>query len=620
MIRELGDDAPEHELRELLHEADRELHNVRRVADMVLAAFFDGKKPKERESRRRSYATLLLEKGKDKIAGGDPPAPPVTAFHWEFEFPEVFERESPGFDAVVGNPPFAGKNTIAAAHPAAYPDWLKQLHAESHGNSDLVAHFFRRAFGLLRDSGSLGLIATNTIGQGDTRSTGLRWICHHGGEIYRVQRRLKWPGDAAVVVSVVHIAKGSYSGPRALDGREAERITAFLFHSGGHDDPERLEANAAKSFVGSYVLGMGFTFDDTDRKGDATPLAEMERLVDENPHNRDVIFPYIGGEEVNTSPTHRHHRYVINFHDWPLRRADLGATWRDADDDTRRDWQRDGIVPLDYPEPVAVDWPELLGIVEESVKPARAHLTTNAIGRKRAQFWWRYGSTADELYSTIKGLERVLAISRVGQQAAFTFLAAGIVYSEQLIVFPFDTNAAFCALQSRPHEIWARFFGSSMKDDLRYTPSDCFETFPFPENWETHSDLEAVGEAYYEYRGALMIENDEGMTKTYNRFHDPEERDPRIAELRRLHAAMDRAVLGVYGWDDIPTDCEFLLDYEIDEQTWGRKKKPYRYRWPNAVRDEVLARLLSLNAERAVEERIARSDVRRLAGYNWTAS
>ena len=195
-----------------------------------------------------------------------------------------------------------------------------------------------------------------------------------------------------------------------------------------------------------------------------------------------------------------------------------------------------------------------------------------------------------------------------------------MVYSHTLKVFSLETHAAFCGLQSRPHEIWARFFGSSMKDDLRYTPSDCFETFPFPANWETHPALEAAGEAYYDYRSALMIENHEGMTKTYNRFHDPEERDPRIAELRRLHAAMDRAVLDVYGWEDIPTDCEFLLDYEIDEETWGRKKKPWRYRWPDAVRDGVLARLLTLNAERAASERIAGSDVRLLSGNTGGAS
>ncbi len=100
-----------------------------------------------------------------------------------------------------------------------------------------------------------------------------------------------------------------------------------------------------------------------------------------------------------------------------------------------------------------------------------------------------------------------------------------------------------------------------------------------------------------------MVLNDEGMTKTYNRFHDPHETDPDIADLRRLHAAMDRAVLDAYGWTDIPTDCDFLLDYEIDEETWSpRKKKPYRYRWPDEVRDEVRARLLELNTKRAAEE------------------
>ena len=275
LIRELGDQAPEHELRDLLDEAELELRNVRRVANLVLTAFFEGGKPKERESKRVMYANLLLAEDQAPTAAPAPTKLPVTPLHWELEFPEVFERENPGFDAIVGNPPFAGKNTVAAAHAAGYPDWLKQVHSESHGNSDLVAHFFRRAFNLLRDRGTLGLIATNTIGQGDTRSTGLRWICKHEGHIYRARRRLKWPGEAAVVVSVIHAAKGAYSGPRTLDGHDVETISAFLFHSGGHDDPARLKPNAGKSFQGSIVLGMGFTFDDTDKKGVATPLAEM---------------------------------------------------------------------------------------------------------------------------------------------------------------------------------------------------------------------------------------------------------------------------------------------------------------------------------------------------------
>ena len=526
--------------------------------------------------------------------------PPLAPFHWEIEFPEAFNRDNPGFDAIVGNPPFAGKNAIAAANLSCYPQWLKQAHPESHGNADLVAHFFRRAFNLVREKGAFGLIATNTIAQGDTRSTGLRWICEHGGEIYNARRRFKWPGLAAVVVSVLHVSKGAFDGPKLLDGKEVERITAFLFHRGGHGDPARLEANAGMSFQGSIVLGMGFTFDDTDSKGVATPLAEMRRLIEEEPRNQEVIFPYIGGEEVNSSPTHAHHRYVINFRDWPLRREDVGATWQDADDRRRRDWRREGVVPSDYPESVAEDWPELLAIVEERVKPQRVALPPkNSINRDAAKNWWRFLAYRQGLHSAIHGMSAVLALSRYGQQFSFTFLPAQMVHADSVIVFPFDARAAFCALQSRPHEIWARFFGSSMKDDLRYTPSDCFETSPFPDDWKTHPALEAAGEAYYDFRAALMVENNEGLTKTYNRFHNPNEDSSDIIRLRKLHAAMDRVVLDAYDWTDIPTDCEFMLDHEIDEEEWGNRKKPYRYRWPNDIRDEVLARLLELNAQRA---------------------
>jgi hypothetical protein len=148
----------------------------------------------------------------------------------------------------------------------------------------------------------------------------------------------------------------------------------------------------------------------------------------------------------------------------------------------------------------------------------------------------------------------------------------------------------------------------------RYNPTRCFETFPFPPDWETNEALEEAGRSYYEYRAALMVRNDEGLTKTYNRFHEPEERSPEIQQLRALHAAMDRAVLDAYGWPDIPTACEFLLDYEEEEdpdtdptaagKAKRKKKKPYRLRWPDEIRDEVLARLLALNAERAAQERL----------------
>ena len=601
-IREAGEEVSDRELHDLWHDARNEINEVRLYGDLALAAFFAEANPKQRETKRLQFTTAVAEGEAIRylpwLEEQRNAHPPLAPFHWELEFPEVFARDNPGFDSFVGNPPFAGKNAVAAGSVPGYPDWLKALHIESHGNADLVAHFYRRAFHLMRNGGTLGLIATNTIAQGDTRSSGLRWICEHGGEIFRATKRVQWPGEAAVIVSVLHVAKGGYADSKVLDGADVDTITAFLFHRGGHADPVRLQANAGKSFVGSYVLGMGFTFDDTDKKGVASPLAEMHRLIEADPHNREAIFPYIGGEEVNTSPTHAHHRYVINFRNYPVRRDDLGDLWAHADSDQRRDWLREGIVPLDYPDPVAADWPDLNGIVAEKVKPLR--MKDNRASYRR--YWWQYAEKRADLYPAVAGLERVLACAIVSNKTCFTFLPTRMIFSHKLAVFPFQSSSAFCILQSNVHEIWSRFFSSTMKDDINYSPSDCFETFPFPDKCETHSALEDAGRTYYEFRAALMVRHNEGMTKTYNRFHDPYEDDPAIAELRELHAAMDRAVLDAYGWTDIPTDCRFLLDYEIDETTWGRKKKPYRYRWPDSVRDEVLARLLALNAERAAEE------------------
>ena len=613
-----SDDTPYATLQQKLDMAEQELYWLRLAGDAVLAAFFSADKPKPREEARKqlrqqmesSLKNLgkfeLAEPLENAVTGLRRGVKGVTPFHWEIEFPEVFTVDAKGnitggFDAIVGNPPFAGKNTMSAGHADGYPDWLKALHQESHGNSDLVAHFFRRAFTLLRPHGRFGLIATNTIGQGDTRSTGLRWICTHGGTIYRARKRLRWPGQAAVVVSVVHVAKGELEGPFLLDNREVPIITAYLFHAGGHEDPAHLKANEGKSFIGSYVLGMGFTFDDSDTKGVATPLAEMERLVSKDPHNAERIFPYIGGEEVNDSPTHAHHRYVINFEDYPLCRNDLDASWERADDEQRKEWLRAGIVPLDYPDPVAADWPELLKIVELRVKPDR-DLDNREARRKN---WWRYGERAPGLYRALTDLDRTIAISRVANAFAFTFLPARSVYAETLVLMTSRNRSDFSILQSRVHESWVRLLASSMKDDLRYTPEDCFETFPFPSGFESQFGIEDVGCNYHTRRAAIMQQHNRGLTALYNEFHNSDTDWPEIPELRQLHDSMDRAVLDAYGWTDVPIQCEFIPEFvdEEDEEENGRpRRKKYRYCWPDEIRDEVLARLLELNRQRALEE------------------
>jgi hypothetical protein len=178
-------------------------------------------------------------------------------------------------------------------------------------------------------------------------------------------------------------------------------------------------------------------------------------------------------------------------------------------------------------------------------------------------------------------------------------LPTEIVYADSYDVLVFSNFAPLCVIQSRVHEIWARFFSSSMKDDLRYAPSDCFETFPFPPRYGTDPTLEAAGQTYHDHRAALMVAANEGMTKTYNRFHKSDERGEPIRRLRDLHDEMDRAVLSPYGWPDLADELrpEFLTEETEDDHTYQG-----RHFWPAEARDLVLSRLLALNAARHAEE------------------
>lgn len=603
-IRNAGDDVLTEAQAARYSRVQDAIKPARIVGDVLVSAFFSADKARARELERQKVESWIsghlqprwddLEARAKSFRSEKGWAP----FHWEIEFPEVFTRDNPGFDAFVGNPPFAGKNTISAASGPAYLPWLQQIHEGAHGNADLVAHFFRRAFNLLREGGAFGLIATNTIGQGDTRETGLTSILVNRGHIFRATRRYQWPNEgAAVIVSIVHVVKGDHPSSIYLDDRQVSRISAFLVDGDFDRSPVRLETNSRKSFQGSILLGMGFTFDDAaSEKGESESIATMNELIAKDHKNIDRIKPYIGGEEVNNSPNQAHHRYAIDFFDFPLSRVDEFKSWRTWNEERIRKGLREGLVPSDYPFAVAEDWPDLVEIIRRRVKPERDKQKRDALRQR----WWQYAEKRPGLTKAISCLDTVLVTNcGASPHMSFARVDAAMVFANTLAVFALESFPAFAVLQSRIHEIWARFFSSSMKDDLRYAPSDCFETFPFPENSENESSLEQVGQTYHDHRAALMIAAVEGLTKTYNRFHKESETGEAIQRLRELHDEMDRAVLRAYGWEDLADEVQpqFLTEDTEDDHTYQN-----RYFWPADQRDKVLSRLLALNAERHAEE------------------
>lgn len=531
---------------ELLKEADAAMARVKLGCDLLVGVRLLEMKAAEQE-------TLLSHLLWDYVAGQPMDTPDAQralhaarkerAFHWPFEFPEVFENG--GFTAIVGNPPFVGGKKISSEYGMAYQDFLKESKTITKGAADLCAYFFLSGYLLLKKSGILGLIATNTISQGDTREVGLDYIEKKGGKIIRAINNLTWPGSAAVVVDIVHIIKGSYEGILTLDNNGVTYISPFLDNTQKIGNPFRLTQNTNKSFIGTFVNGIGFVITDEEAKA----------LIQLNPKNKDVLFPFLNGQDLNTNPDQSPDRWIINFFDWPIEKVK--------------------------------EYPDCLQIVTERVKPFRDEVV--ARGKQIHEYdYWKYWDKRPYLYKAIASLDRVLVQSIHTKYIAPTFYNYHLVFSHALVVFAIESFSDYALVQSSFHEEWTRFYSGAIGTTLRYSPTDCFETFPFPNHF---SALNNIGQEFYEHRQSIMLTRHEGLTAIYNRFHDPKEKSDDIARLRELQGEMDNAVAAAYSWSDLD------LGHGFHETPQGM-----RFTISEAARREVLSRLLQLNHERYEEE------------------
>ncbi len=491
-------------------------------------------------------------------------------FHWFLEFPEIIERG--GFDCILGNPPYLGGTHLSGTYGYPFCEYAKWEYAPT-GLSDLVAYFVRRIFNLLRPKGFTAFITTNSIKDGDIRKDGLEQVLAHGGAINFAMRNIKWPGRANVVVSLVSIHKGTWNGKRVLDGKEEKFISSFFEGYADEGDPLIIFENTNLMYEGSKPLGEGFLLSHE----------EAFKLIQSDPRNRDVIFQVINGHEVNNSPEQSPSRSIINFFDWDINKS------------------RQYTIPF--------------SIVEEKVKPFR---DTQNRASNRDQ-WWIYGEHRPGLNRKIQTINRCFIVARTTKHLNFSVAPTNYVFTEALKVFTTDRWDLYTVVQSTLHEVWARKYSGALKQDLRYSPSKCFDTFPFPEGlWQTaNPELAETGERYHEFRRALMKQLWLGLTDIYNLFHARDLSPEKVAkvskkppaeaesgykgilELRRLHVELDTAIRDAYGWSDLD------LGHDFHELEFLAENDRVRYTISPDARREVLKRLLALNHERAAQQSAA---------------
>jgi hypothetical protein len=558
-------------------DANDATEKVRRVADACVGAFFSETKNRDRLNARQMREERVhawLEGGAEAGALVDEWSETIrdlqAPFHWWLEFPEVFYEARPDplakggkpgvayMDAFVGNPPYLGGPNISNFHGATFVEWLKVTVEGDRGNRgqiDLSAFFLRRAAQCLGAHGTFGFITTTTIGQGDTRCLGLKELYSRGWTVYDAHRSMPWPGAAQVTVAMLHAALGRPASKASvyLDDQKVEVINSRLRGTPERTEALKLASNKKYASKGVDIAGNGFVLEPEEAADSAMANAVSEGLIQ----------GYLGGEEINSSPTQSFRRFVINL----------------------------GRRSLDEAE----QWPAVMRIVRERVKLERERLPrTSSWYRSLNARWWQFYLDRPDMTAALKGLNHCWVIpEQFPNQVRVAMQPTNRVFSKKLFVLLVENFTAFAVLQSRVHNTWVHLHCSRMgkANTPVYSLGACFMNFPFPQPdpRTVITEVERAGRDLHDARASFMLEADRGLTEIYNDLIDPECDDERVVELRRLHEEVDSAVLNAYGWSELvtPSYCPGGFEEALCLQDFE---------------DGVIDRLYVLNAERAAGE------------------
>ena len=558
----------------LQHKNEEDLKLLNRVADAIVAAGLNPKVgAKSGQGLNEAYSDLAVALGRafpTEGVGNDSrleailergltPTVPTDyerwrCLHWPLAMPEVMERD--GFDAIVGNPPFLGGMKISPVMGKNLREWfVSVLAGNESGNADLVAYFFLRAFSLLNGRGTLGLIATNSVAQGRTRKVGLDQMVNFGFTITRAIRSRSWPSQGANLEFAAVWGTRHIVSPQVMmvcEDESVPRISTLLEPAGRvGGKPERLVENVGIAFQGCIVLGKGFILEPE----------EAGEWIAEDPRNAEVLFPYLNGEDLNSRSDCSASRWVVDFNERSQEAArQYKLPWKYVFDKVR-------------PERVVKDAEKYPRMVNE---------------------WWKYWNSRPAMRKAIADLDDLMAITRHTKTLMPCRVSSHQVLSDALVVFAVDSYAQQAVLSSSVHQYWAITYGSGMRNDPRYTPSDVFETFPRP---ELTPELEVIGRTLDAERREIMLRRDLGLTKLYNLVNDPgleAGTDSDVDRMRAIHMELDAAVAAAYGWED--------LDLTHGFHTY---RKMTRWTVSPATRVEILDQLLEENHRRAAAEAAA---------------
>jgi len=406
----------------------------------------------------------------------------------------------PTANVIIGNPPFHGDRHLRRLLGDDYVKWLEQTF--DCGIKDYCVYWFRKAHQHLGPGQRAGLVGTNSITQNRARPASLGHILD-GGVITSAVSTQDWPGAASVDVSIVNWIKQTEPVEHpVLDGHKLDEPIAASLRPRRYavERAQALAANTSRSFFGCLPGDLGFILE---------PDEALALLEGKSAEWRDVVRPYLIGNDLTKDPEQRASRWAIDFGHRTLEQA--------------------------------MRFPEALEIVRRRVKPARDKVRRDAYRR----YWWRFKEPLREMRTVIAPLTRYIASPAQAKRIQFSWVSKDVCPSNLVTVFAFDNDYAMGVLSAFAHNAWLTAGWSTLEDRLRYTPSTVFATYPWPPQ-PSDPHREAVAHASREViavRSTLCHEHEVGLTTLYNHLDDGA-----FAGLADRHRLLDRAVAAAYGW------------------------------------------------------------------------
>jgi SAM-dependent methyltransferase len=452
----------------------------------------------------------------------------------------------PKADLILGNPPFQSKNQMQREFGPDYVQRLRKAYPDVPGRADYCVYWFRRAHDELSENGRAGLVGTNTIRQNYSREGGLDHIVKNGGTIVHAISTMVWPGEAIVHVSVVNWIKGQSKGPKKLAWQRGDHFNdpwqeILLDHI-----PASLSADV--DVTNAKILGANirartcFQGQTHGHEGFLLSATEAASLLKTHPNHKDVVFPYLVGDDLLSKLHGKPSRWIIDF---SARSEKNAAHYEQA-------FQR-------VKERVLPDR-KAAAIQEEK----RNQGLSGRANQHHAHFlkrWWLLSYARGELMQKIQTLPRYIACSRVTKRPIFEFISPRIHPSDAITVFPLADDYSFGILQSSLHWAWFTARCSTLTARFRYTSETVFDSFPWPQ-LPTEKQCAAVAKAAISLRTLRRQIADEHGLNLRSMYASME--NPGTHPLKDAHAALDETVRIAYGMPARKDPLTYLLELNRD--------------------------------------------------------